>query len=75
MSFPNKKSGVIQEEGIRGSLWVLCKVFIIIYIVLYFIKNNTYCIKERIMNEKMIDIEEDTFFLTPSLKDRTRVKI
>ena len=48
--------------------------FIIIYIVLYFIKNNTYCIKERIMNEKVIDIE-DTFFLTPSLKERTKVKI
>ena len=75
MSFPNKNSGVIQEEGIRGSLWILCMAFIIIYIVLYFIKNNTYCIKERIMNEKVIDIEEDTFFLTPSLKDRTRVKI
>ena len=75
MSFPNKKSGVIQEEAIRGSFCVLCIDFIIIYIFLYFIKNNTYCIKERIMNEKVIDIEEDTFFLTPSLKERTKVKI
>ena len=49
--------------------------FIIIYIFLYFIKNNTYCITHHNINKKMIDIEEDTFFLTPSLKDRTRVKI
>ena len=75
MSFPNKKSGVIQEEAIRGSFCVLCIDFIIIYIFLYFIKNNTYCITHHNINKKMIDIEEDTFFLTPSLKDRTRVKI
>ena len=49
MSVPNKNSGVIQEEAIRGSLCILCMAFIIIYIVLYFIKNNTYCIKERIL--------------------------